>query len=170
MTEPRSISALAALLRQGGASLAASERTVGPSSLYDFSYRAYVVAAAFEALATPHLGGRRVLAARLKFVQFLATRSWLLPVARNWEEDSDWPRLRLAYLADRTYDAMLLYLTAARVLRVSKAHVVEDERAHHLAVWAAELEQSNLLAGERAAIATLSGAKAVTRRMLGVPT
>jgi hypothetical protein len=116
---------LAELLQSGRANPAISLKRLASSSFYDLQYRMFVIAATFEIHSKQFgLQQRRIGAARLKLLQFVACRPWLMPIVRNWSEAEHDPqtllhssqRLRRGFIADSMHDDVVDLLVARNIL------------------------------------------------------
>src|SRR4051794_38742508 len=91
MSQPsQAIEKLSVLLQGSGANPVLVPSRLAPSAIYDLDYRTATVALVFENFAKSFgtAGHRRIGAARLKLLQFIVLRPWLLPVIREWSEES----------------------------------------------------------------------------------
>jgi hypothetical protein len=85
MSSRPALKTLSELLQSGHATPSVRTERLVPSAIYDLQYRMFVVAAAFVMHAKgvdPF--GSRIQAARLRLLQFVAIRPWLLPVIESW--------------------------------------------------------------------------------------
>lgn len=167
------LEAIGELLSGRARPVIAMER-LAPSAVYDVRYRIAVIAAAFELHAKPVAhGGRRILAPRLKLLQFIACRPWLLEMVRRWSRAqgdaqlllSTSQRLRHGYLGDQTHEEVLSLLIARDMLSWSAPHVTAGpgiELLRH--VYVASVEQE-LFCAERGVLEDLLGIR-ITNAML----
>jgi hypothetical protein len=123
---------LVTLLQSGRAQPRVEPSRLAPSTIYDLHYRMAVIASTFEIHAVPYLlGQRRIAASRLKLLQFVAIRPWLVPVIRKWSETQGYAQqstlspqqLRRGFLGDETHDAVVAFLVARGVLHRIHAHL-----------------------------------------------
>jgi len=82
------------------------------------------VASTFVVHSKKGVGGRpTIVAPKMKLLQFLAVRPWLLPVLRRWSRDRSDPqrslffseRLRRGFLGDTMHDDLVTFLVARGV-------------------------------------------------------
>ncbi len=167
------LEAIGELLTGRARPVIAMER-LAPSAIYDVRYRVAVIAAAFELHAKPMAQGeRRILAPRLKLLQFIACRPWLLDMVRRWSEAqgdaqlllATSQRLRHGYLGDETHEEVLSFLIARGMLAWSAPHVTTGPRIELLrGVYVASVEQE-LFCAEREVLKDLLGIR-ITNAML----
>jgi len=128
-----SMESLAALLK-GHATLVVDKERIVPSITYDFDYRVLIVCLAFDMHASiGKTSIRQINSARLKLIQFIAQRPWLLEVVREWGEtrrDAHMSmlaeqRLRRGYVSDSHFDFVIEYLVARGILRRTSTHLLE---------------------------------------------
>ena len=121
---------LAGLLSGRAKVIFAPER-LAPSAFYDLLYRMFIIAAVFELHSEPAFGTQRIAAARLKLLQFIGCRPWLLPMVRQWSETRQDAQLsmlssrplRRGYLADTMHDDVIGFLVARSILTWSSKHL-----------------------------------------------
>jgi hypothetical protein len=147
------IAQLASLLEGSAATPVIVESRLAPSAIYDVEYRTVVVALVFEKFAKPFglAGDRRILSAKLKLLQFVAFRPWLLPGIREWSEAEEQGslaitrsmRIRRGFLSDTAHEDVINLLVACGVLVRSKSHLVAGPKAGELTkISKAAIEQS----------------------------
>ena len=97
---------------------------LAPSAIYDLQYRVAVIASALEMHAKPYgLNQRRIHAARLKLLQFIACRPRLLGMFRSWSQAqhdaqlsfATSQRLRRGFLGDQMHEDVVALLVARGV-------------------------------------------------------
>lgn len=147
---------------------------LAPSATYDLQYRTAVIAAAFELHAKPvGQGDRRILAPRLKLLQFIPCRPWLLDMVRRWSKAqgdaqlllATSQRLRHGYLGDQTHEEVLAFLIARGMLAWSPPHVTAGPGFEWLRqVYVASVERE-IFCAERAVLKDLLGIR-ITNAML----
>jgi hypothetical protein len=125
MVNNSAIDTLTSLLQESSAKPILNARRFAPSAVYDLQYRMLVIGAAFEIHSKP-FGPimRRILAPKLKLLQFIAFRPWLVPVVRNWSETQGFAQqsmfseqqLRRGFISDETHDEVVEFLIARRAL------------------------------------------------------
>ena len=57
---------------------------IAPSTVYDLQYRMFVVAACLRVSGKVEGAFRKISANKLRLLQFVAMRPWLLDVVREW--------------------------------------------------------------------------------------
>ena len=153
-----------------------SPERLAPSSIYDLHYRMAVVAAALELHAKASVAGeRRMLAARLKFLQFIACRPWLLDMVRHWskaQRDAHLllgtsQRLRYGYLGDQMHEEVIVFLVARGILEWTGAHVKAGPYAEWLRELHAESVARGLFSAERSALTELLTIRITTAMLEG---
>src|SRR4051812_27206986 len=82
---------LAELLATSGALPDITPERAAPSTEYDLLYRTVIVASAFQlhAKADQYSTRPRLQSRRLKLLQFVAIRPWLIDMLRNWSKKRD---------------------------------------------------------------------------------
>src|SRR5262245_23641382 len=119
MPEPSALGVLAELLRGRGTEPILSLERLAPSTVYDLEYRLVVVACALHFHGDKETLG--IKPARLKLVQFVATRPWLLPMVREWSVRPTDPQatlaishgLRRGFLGDTVHEAVIQFAIAS---------------------------------------------------------
>jgi hypothetical protein len=160
---------LALLLRKSGATPVVREGRVVPSVVYDFHYRVAVTACAFTRHARAHPGMPSMISMRsdkLKFLQFIAVRPWLVTSVREWSQakgdaqrsmlTSD--RLRKGFIGDTMHDRVVDYLVAAGVLArlANGTHLTAGGFADSLQRLTADIANKELFVSERTALDELA--------------
>lgn len=166
---------LAALLRDSTAKPVIVPSRLAPSALYDVEYRTAVIAVIFSRFARTIAPSplRKISAAKLKLMQFVSSRPWLLPAIKEWSEVGPHEglafaysvRIRRGFLSDTAHDDVVNYLTACRILTRQDTQVVEGEMIDTLLAVAKSVADGNLFSGEVAAIDELESI-AITSQML----
>jgi hypothetical protein len=134
MEQTSPIMRLAELLSTSGAEPEITAERLAPSTLYDLEYRAVIVATAFRmhSVVDRFSTRPRIQNRRLKLLQFVAMRPWLLPVIRNWSSSrSDSMRLidgeegsRKGFTTDSMHDKVMQFLAASGALRREDVFVI----------------------------------------------
>ena len=125
---------LAALLAASGAQPDITPERLAPSTVYDLEYRVLIVAMAFQihAASDKYSSQPRIQSRRLKLLQFVAMRPWLVSVIGEWSLsrhnaqrslDSE-EGLRRGFISDTMHDDVLDFLVAARAPRREELYVV----------------------------------------------
>ncbi len=151
-----SISALSGLLAASAASPYARPERLAPSTFYDLDYRVCIVAACFEAHAKlDEAGYKRLHSAKLKLLQFIAIRSWLLPVVHEWSKSRNDPQrsvwasqsLRRGFLGDAMHDEVIDYLVAAGSMVETQNYLTTSAADGRLNKLYTEISSSGLFYG-----------------------
>jgi hypothetical protein len=169
------IEKLAGLLKGSEAKPVVVPSRLAPSAIYDVEYRTSVVALAFEAFARPFGIGdqRRISTAKLKLLQFIIVRPWLLPAIREWSEGlaqgsldlTHSVRIRRGFLSDTAHEDVVNLLVACGVFVRQGSHLLMGERAGFLGELTKALAEGGLFDRERQAISQLVDIK-LTNNML----
>jgi hypothetical protein len=169
------VQALAAMLRNSTAIPQIVPSRLAPSTIYDVEYRTAVIALVFERFARPVAPAeeRKISSARLKFLQFLTLRPWLLPAIREWSSAGAQQelafahsiRIRRGFLSDSAHDDLISYLAACGILLRQETQIVSGKNARALTLVAQAIEQNDLFESERGVIDDLGGIK-ITNEML----
>lgn len=169
------IQELAALLKDSTAKPLIVTGRLAPSALYDVDYRTAVIALVFDRFARTIAPSklRKISAAKLKLIQFVASRPWLLPAIKEWSEVGPHEglafahsiRIRRGFLSDTAHDDIVNYLTARGILTRQDTQVVEGDHIDTLLAVANSVVNEKLFSGELAAIEEL-GNITISNRML----
>jgi hypothetical protein len=147
---------------------------VAPPTIYDLQYRTVIVACAFDIHAKADaLGLRRADITRLKLMQFVAVRPWLLPSLREWSAERRHQqgsllapsRLRHGFLGDTMYDDVVRYLVARDAITRIDADLVSGHNAPLLARLHSEVVANGLFENELSVLLALKRVT-ITKRML----
>ena len=121
MPETDPIHALAELLRASRAPLAVFHDRFARSAFYDPYYRIMVIAAVLSIVGKKDdSGNRSIQGSRLKLLQFIGSRPWLLTMVHEWSSTRNSgrfsvfspQRLRRGFLGDTTHDQAVNLLLA----------------------------------------------------------
>ena len=165
---------LSLLLRGADAEPIVVPDRIAISTIYDLQYRVVVIACAYRAHAESDLLGVSCIpAAKLKLVQFVAIRPWLLQTVREWvatRHEAQFETLhahtiRRGYLGDATHDRVIDYLVAREVLVRAGGQLVSGLHYSTIANLAATAESDALFEQERATIDELRSVR-ITAVML----
>jgi|SRR5208282_1915044 len=172
---PHPIEKLAALLGGSNAQPVIIPSRLAPSAIYDVDYRTAIIALVFEAFSKPIGVGpeRRISAAKLKLLQFVAIRPWLLPAIREWSEGLAQGsldlihsvRIRRGFISDTAHEDVMNVLVASGIFVRDGSHVVTSERANYLHEVASSTTQNGLFENERKMISLLASVR-ITNNML----
>ena len=156
---------LAALLDASGAQPYIDSERVAPSTIYDVEYRVLVVTMSFQMHATSdHYSSRpRIQGRRLKLLQFVAMRPWLVPVIREWSTHRRDPQraldseegLRRGFISDTMHDHVMDFLVAAGALRREELFVVAGTNAAVMLDLYADASKRSLFKKEVEALSEL---------------
>ena len=153
---------LAALLDAVGAVPDITPERLAPSTVYDLEYRVLVVAMAFQihAAADKYSSRPRIQSRRLKLLQFVAMRPWLVSVIREWSLsrrdaqrslDSE-EGLKRGFISDTMHDDVMDFLVAAGVLRREELYVVPGTNSSAIFDLYSEAMSRSLLDAESTAL------------------
>ena len=146
------------------------------STIYDVGYRTAVVSCAFELHSKAYAGGgRRIHATRLKLLQFVALRPWLLGVVRDWVAAQKEPQLyllaprasRRGFLSDETHDKVVELLSAHGALRRQAAFLAAGPEVRILSDLAVKVTNAEVLVEERRILRELLGLRLTNSMMEG---
>jgi hypothetical protein len=124
---------LSELLAGTSASPYVHPERIAPSTVYDLQYRMFVVAACLRVSGKVEGAFRKISANKLRLLQFVAMRPWLLDVVREWSASrKDRQRslqssqsLRRGFLSDGMHDNLIDYLVATGCLFKQKGQIAE---------------------------------------------
>ena len=160
------IKKLAGLLEGSDARPVLVPSRLAPSAIYDVEYRGAVIALVFEAFAKPFGGAarRRISTARLKLLQFVTLRPWLLPAIREWSEGlaqgsldlTHSVRIRRGFLSDTACDDVLALLVSAGILLRDGSQLISGQAAAYFTEVARSVTENNLFSDERRVISQLT--------------
>lgn len=176
MREPsKAIQNLATLLQGSTAKPVLVPSRLAPSAIYDLQYRAAVICLVFEAFAKPQRGSiePKISAARMRFLQFVSIRPWLLPAIREWSEESGQVPLNLAYstrirrgfLSDTAYDDVMNFLVACQMFIREGGQIALGAKGEQVRNIVGAIEEQGLFVSERQAVSLLDDIK-ITNNML----
>jgi len=176
LREPsKAIESLATLLQESGAKPVLVPSRLAPSAIYDLEYRTAVICLVFDAFAKAQAGSidRKISAARLKFLQFISIRPWLLPAIQEWGQESEQSSLGLAYsvrirrgfLSDTAYEDVMNFLVACRVFVRDGGQIALGAKGGEVERISKEVQTRDLFVSERETIADLGDIK-ITNNML----
>jgi hypothetical protein len=169
------IKKLAGLLEGTAATPVVVPSRLAPSVIYDVEYRTSVVALTFQAFARPFgIGGqRRISTPKLKLLQFVILRPWLLPAIREWSEGlaqgslslTHSVRIRRGFLSDTAHDDVVNLLVACGVFVRQGGHLLTGEKSGYLGELTKALTEGGLFQNERQIVSEL-GDVTLTNNML----
>jgi len=147
------VAALGVALAQSNATAKLNRKRIVRSTLHDANYHVAIIACAMRI----HAEGsrRRVLAAWLKLLQFVAARPSLaenlLEYARSRRTGDlqKWALMPRGYMGDQTHDGVVDFLVAAGVLRRDGDYLEAGPRYAGLEQLAATIEAAQMFTGER---------------------
>lgn len=166
---------LAALLAACGAQPDITPERLAPSTEYDLEYRVLIIAMAFQihAASDRYSSRPRIQNRRLKLLQFIAMRPWLVSVIHEWSVsrhnaqrslDSE-EGLRRGFISDAMHDEVLDFLVAAGVLRREESYVIPGTNSSVIFDLYSEALGRSLFDAELTALRLLKGI-AITNEML----
>jgi len=170
------VQALAAMLQNSPAKPQIVSSRLAPSAIYDVEYRTAIIALVFERFAKPKAtsGQWSISYQRLKLLQFLTIRPWLLPAIREWSMAGDEQRglafaysirIRRGFLSDSAHDDVVRYLAACGLIFRQETQIVSGLGENGLTQVANSIVQNGLFASERNTLDELGGIK-ITNQML----
>jgi hypothetical protein len=166
MADRTPLERLVALFRASGVIPELTPERDAPSTEFDLEYRVLVVALAFHMHAAVDRfspNRPRLQARKLKLLQFIAMRPWLVHVVRDWSQqrregqrslDTE-EGLRRGFLSDTVHDHVMRFLESAGVFRRDGDHVVTGPHANVVSDFTHEIEERRLFANEIAALLDL---------------
>lgn len=166
---------LATLLAASGAQPDITPERLAPSTVYDLEYRVLIVAMAFQihAASDKYSSRPRIQSRRLKLLQFIAMRPWLVPIIREWSLsrrnaqrsfDSE-EGLRRGFISDTMHDDVMDFLAAAGALRREELYVVPGTNSSVIFDLYSEALGRSLFDAETLALRQLKGIT-ITNEML----
>ena len=175
MSANSAIEKLAGLLDAAGAQPDITPERLAPSTVYDLEYRVLIVAMAFSIHAAPdrYSDRPRIQSRRLKLLQFVAMRPWLVSVIREWSlsrRDSQRSLtsekgLRRGFISDTMHDDVVNFLVGAGALRREEQYVVPGTNVSLMSDLYSEAAERTLFDAERTALVHLKST-VVTNEML----
>ncbi len=166
---------LAALLEEVKAEPVIVPARLAPSAIYDVEYRTAIVALVFARFAKPAgpVGNRKMSSARLKLLQFITLRPWLLPAVRQWSDAGKQSgfafghpmRIRRGFLSDSAHDDVISYLVACGRLVRAETQIISGTSSGALKDVAESIVENELFASERSVIEQLADIN-ITNEML----
>jgi len=111
--------------------------------------------------------------ARLKLLQFLTIRPWLLPAVRRWSDAGEQSgfafghsmRIRRGFLSDSAHDDVINYQVACGRLKRFETQIVSGTSGGALMELAKSIAEHRLFASERGPIQQLANVR-ITNEML----
>jgi len=171
----RPLEQLAALLQGVRAEPVIVPSRLAPSAIYDVDYRTAIVSLVFEQFAKPAPlpGQRRIASARLKLLQFITLRPWLLPAMRQWSnagKQTDFAfghamRIRRGFLSDTAHDDVINYLVACGQLTRFETQIVSGAHGDAMKKVAESIKEHDFFRSERGVIEQLANIS-ITNEML----
>ena len=133
-----------------------------------------VLACAFDLYSKPDALRRpRIQSARLKLLQFVAIRPWLLPVLRHWgAARADMQQSMLAdqmarrgFIGDTVFDRVVEYLVARQILSKGNSYISLGGNGESFRQIPSVVKRENLFSSERNALAEMEEIR-ITNSML----
>jgi hypothetical protein len=138
-------------------------------------YRIHVVAMAFRIHAAPDKFSSRprIQNRRLKLLQFIAMRPWLVPVIRDWSSNRHDAQLSMiseeglkrGFITDSVHEHVVDFLTAAGVLRRDEQYVISGTNSSFIAELYSQVLSQSLFGAELTALRQLENI-VITNEML----
>jgi hypothetical protein len=149
---------------------------LAPSAIYDVEYRTAIVSLVFGRFAKPAPlmpNQRRIASARLKLLQFVTLRPWLLPALRQWSNAGKQTgfafghamRIRRGFLSDTAHDDVINYLIACGQLNRFETQIVSGAHGDALKKVADAITEHDFFRSERRVIDQLAEIS-ITNEML----
>lgn len=128
---PTETQILSDLLAGTSAAPYANPQRIAASTFYDLQYRMFIIAACLHVNGKAEANFQKISAPKLRLFQFIAMRSWLLDVVREWSASrKDRQRSlqssqssRRGFLSDVMHDNVVDYLVASGFLFKQKAQL-----------------------------------------------
>jgi hypothetical protein len=154
---------LSELLKGTDAKPYANPQRSAPSSIYDMQYRMFVIAACLRTIGRPDGAFRKIASNKLRLLQFVAMRPWLLAMVQDWSSTRKDPQrslqssqsLRRGFLSDSVHDGIVDYLVAAGWLYKQKGQIAEPLHASGLTKIHDDAVKAELFTTEQEAIKAL---------------
>lgn len=165
---------LAELLQSVNAQPAVSTDRLAPSAFYDVQYRTALIASAIKINGKNRPSGQLgIPAARLKLLQFIASRPWLLSAVREWSKNSGntqvsilpSQRIRRGFIGDTTHDRVVEFLVAGGVLTRAGKYILPGEKGQLLEGVFSTVAELQLFSAERQVLEAMKSVK-ITENML----
>lgn len=160
---PTETQILSDLLAGTSAAPYANPQRIAPSTFYDLQYRMFIVAACLHVNGKEEAAFQKISAPKLRLFQFIAMRSWLLDVVREWSASrKDRQRslqssqsLRRGFLSDVMHDNVVDYLVASGYLFKQKGQLAAPISSGMLSELYHQSEKDGLFATEIQALRDL---------------
>ncbi len=160
---PTEIQILSDLLAGTAAAPYANPQRIAPSTFYDLQYRMFIIAACLQVNGKAEAAFQKITAPRLRLFQFIAMRSWLLDVVKEWSASrKDRQRslqssqsLRRGFLSDVMHDNVVDYLVASGCLFKQKGQLAAPLSGGMLSTLYDESQKNGLFATELQALREL---------------
>lgn len=174
MANQNTLEILVGLLQSGKARPDVNPERLAPSAAYDLHFRMTIIASAFEVHARPYLfGQRRIATSRLKLLQFVSIRPWLVPVIRKWSDSQGYAQqsilaphqLRRGFLNDVMHDNVVAFLVARGLIKRMESHLVSVEHSDVLKRYYSIALEHRLFSGSVEALRELADIT-ITNKML----
>jgi hypothetical protein len=160
------VETLARLLEGSKANPVMVPSRLAPSAIYDVEYRTVVIALLFEKFAKSFeiSGHRRISTAKLKLLQFVTFRPWLIHAIREWSKGEEQGSLgltqsmrsRRGFLSDTAHEDVINLLVACGVFVRVKSHLVSGEKVGELAKIRRAMEEQDLFGSLQHVISELA--------------
>ena len=175
MPEKDPIHALAELLRASEVPLAVFRDRFARSAFYDPYYRIMVIAAVLGIFGKEGASGQRsIQGSRLKLLQFIGSRPWLLAMVQEWSSTRNSgrfsvlspQRIRRGFLGDTTHDQVVDLLAAHGVLIRAKGKLIASDAGPLGSLYELAVRRE-LFVAERETLVELSGITIVNKMLEG---
>ncbi len=176
MSEISTIAVLASMLQAAGATAHVSPRRLARSTIHDLQYRVLIVGMAFKLHAEPDRyseGLPRLQTRRLKLIQFVAIRPWLVETIEQWSANAKTAQksfsteedLRRGFIGDTVHENVIELLLASKALYQSDRFLLPGDRYSNIIDMHRDICQHGLFVREQEAIKSLKEIK-ITNAML----
>ena len=175
MPEEDPIHALAELLRESEVPLAVFRDRFARSAFYDPYYRIMIIAAVLDICGKESSSGQRsIQGSRLKLLQFIGSRPWLLAMVQEWSRTRSsgrFPilspqRIRRGFLGDTTHDQVVDLLVAHGTLIRASGKLIASDAGPLGSLYALAVRRE-LFVAERETLVKLSGTTIVNKMLEG---
>jgi hypothetical protein len=154
---------LSDLLSGTSAAPYANPERMAPSTFYDLQYRMFIISACLRINGRSEGMFQTIAAPKLRLLQFIAMRPWLLDVVKEWSASrKDRQRslqssqsLRRGFLSDVMHDNVVDYLVAAGCLFKQKGQLAQPIPSGTLSDLYDQSEKDGLFATEIQALREL---------------
>jgi hypothetical protein len=156
---------LSNLLAGTSAAPYANPQRIAPSTFYDLQYRMFIISACIRISGKVDGAFQKMASPKLRLLQFIAVRPWLLDVVKEWSASrKDRQRslqssqsLRRGFLSDSMHDNVIDYLVAAGYLFKQKGQLAAPVPSGTLSALYDQSEKDGLFVTEIRLYSTICG-------------